>query len=71
MRWLALLTHGESNHNGHHKYPRSARHGLDGEPDPSWVVIRGLARIGLAWDIQLPPVRAKVDAPAVAIVENA
>jgi stearoyl-CoA desaturase (delta-9 desaturase) len=28
--WLALLTHGESNHNAHHRYPRSARHGLDG-----------------------------------------
>lgn len=55
VRWLALLTHGESAHNSHHKYPRSARHGLDGEIDTSWMVIRGLARLGLAWDIQLPP----------------
>lgn len=56
--WLALLTHGESNHNAHHKYPRSARHGLDGELDASWAVIRGLARLGLATDIQLPEARA-------------
>ena len=61
--WLALLTHGESNHNGHHKYPRSARHGLDGELDTSWAMIRGLARIGLATEIQLPAPR-KADAPA-------
>ena len=50
--WLALLTHGEANHNSHHKYPRSARHGLDGELDTTWVVIRTLGRIGLAKDIQ-------------------
>ena len=54
VAWLALLTHGESNHNAHHKYPRSARHGLDGELDASWAIIRVLARIGLATDVQLP-----------------
>jgi stearoyl-CoA desaturase (delta-9 desaturase) len=54
VRWLAVLTHGEANHNAHHKYPRSARHGLDGEPDASWAVIQALAWLGLAWDIQLP-----------------
>jgi stearoyl-CoA desaturase (delta-9 desaturase) len=53
--WLALLTHGESHHNTHHRYARSARHGLDGELDTSWAVIRALAWLGLAWDIQLPP----------------
>ncbi len=52
--WLAFVTHGEANHNAHHKYPRSARHGLDGELDTSWAVIQGLARLGLAWDLQLP-----------------
>ncbi len=55
VRWLALLTHGESSHNGHHKYPRSARHGLGDELDTSWALIRALSRVGLAWDIQLPP----------------
>jgi fatty-acid desaturase len=52
--WLNYLTHGESNHNYHHEFPRSACHGLDGESDNSWSVIRLLSRVGLAWDIQLP-----------------
>jgi fatty-acid desaturase len=64
VRWLALLTHGESSHNAHHKYPRSARHGLDGEIDTSWRVIRALERMGLATDVQLPESRlAKSLAP--------
>jgi fatty-acid desaturase len=54
VRWLALLTHGESGHNAHHKWPRSARHGFGGDPDASWLLIRGLERLKLAWDIQLP-----------------
>jgi fatty-acid desaturase len=58
VRWLALLTHGESHHNAHHKHPRSARHGIDGGYDLSWTVIRGLAKVGLAWDIQLPKTEA-------------
>jgi fatty-acid desaturase len=71
VRWLALLTHGESNHNGHHKYPRSARHGLDGELDTSWLVIRGLARLGLATDIQTAPARQQAEAPPATVVEHA
>jgi len=59
VRWLALLTHGESSHNGHHKYPRSARHGLDGELDASYAVIRGFERLGLATEVQLPESREK------------
>jgi stearoyl-CoA desaturase (delta-9 desaturase) len=57
VRWLALLTHGEANHNSHHKYPKSACHGIDGELDPSWAIIRALARVRLVWDVQLPPER--------------
>jgi stearoyl-CoA desaturase (delta-9 desaturase) len=64
VRWLALITHGESNHNGHHKYPRSARHGLDGELDTSWAVIRLLVKLRLAWDVQLPENRERRPAPA-------
>lgn len=52
--WLALLTNGESYHNGHHRYPRSARHGLEGGLDLSWWTIAALARIGLATDVWLP-----------------
>jgi fatty-acid desaturase len=55
VAWLAWLTYGESNHNAHHKYPKSARHGLHaGERDPSWAVICFLEKVGLAWDIHLP-----------------
>lgn len=60
--WLGFLTFGEAYHNGHHKYPKSARHGLlAGEMDISWGVIRLLSKLGLAWDIQIP---AKFRAPA-------
>ena len=50
--WLSLITFGESWHNNHHAFPTSARHGLGRwELDPSALVIRGLARVGLAWDV--------------------
>jgi fatty-acid desaturase len=52
--WLNAITHGESNHNHHHEFPNSACHGLQGEPDNSWVIIKLLSRWGLAWDIHLP-----------------
>lgn len=52
--WLAALTFGEGWHNNHHRFPRSAWHGLDAGPDPSWWVIVALARLGLARDIWLP-----------------
>jgi fatty-acid desaturase len=52
--WLNFLTHGESSHNYHHEFPRSACHGLHGETDGSWRAIVWLSRLGLAWDIQLP-----------------
>jgi stearoyl-CoA desaturase (delta-9 desaturase) len=64
VRWLAILTHGESSHNAHHKYPRSAHHGLSGEIDTSWALIRAFSRVGLAWDIQLPPEPTKAKAAA-------
>ncbi len=51
--WLvALLTHGEGWHNNHHQSPRSAKHGHQWwELDMSWLVIRGLERLGLATDV--------------------
>ncbi|MDG1480613.1 MAG: acyl-CoA desaturase [Myxococcota bacterium] len=52
--WLAVLTHGEGYHNGHHRYPRSARHALHGGADLSWAVIRLLSATGLAQDVWLP-----------------
>ena len=52
--WLAIITFGEGYHNNHHRFPRSARHALDGGPDVSWRVIQLLEKLGLAWKINLP-----------------
>jgi stearoyl-CoA desaturase (delta-9 desaturase) len=50
--WLALPSFGESWHNNHHAFPTSACHGLGRRQlDPSALVIRGLERCGLAWDV--------------------
>ncbi len=52
LLWLALPTFGESWHNNHHAFPTSAEHGLKRwEIDPSALVIRGLERLGLVWDV--------------------
>jgi stearoyl-CoA desaturase (delta-9 desaturase) len=59
LGWLALLTFGENWHNNHHAFPTSARHGLRrSELDLSALVILGLERLGLAWDVvRVPPER--------------
>jgi stearoyl-CoA desaturase (delta-9 desaturase) len=50
--WLSLLTFGESWHNNHHAFPTSAFHGLSRrEFDPGGLFIRGLERLGLAWEV--------------------
>ena len=50
--WLSLFSFGESWHNNHHAFPTSARHGLGRwQVDLSALVIRGLERCGLAWDV--------------------
>jgi stearoyl-CoA desaturase (Delta-9 desaturase) len=52
LMWLALPTFGESWHNNHHAFPTSAEHGMRRwEIDPSALVIRGLERLGLVWDV--------------------
>lgn len=54
--WLALLTLGEGWHNNHHRYPGSARQGLDWwEVDLTHQGLRLLARLGLVWDLRNPP----------------
>jgi stearoyl-CoA desaturase (Delta-9 desaturase) len=50
--WLAVLSLGESWHHNHHAFPRSAFHGLRWwEIDPSGLIITGLERVGLAWNV--------------------
>ena len=54
--WLvALLVFGEGWHNNHHAFPSSARHGLRRwQVDLSWLVIRGLEKLGLVWNVRVP-----------------
>ena len=52
VAWLSLLSLGESWHHNHHAFPRSAYHGLRRwEIDPSGLLITGLERLGLAWNV--------------------
>jgi stearoyl-CoA desaturase (delta-9 desaturase) len=53
LGWLAPLSFGEAWHNNHHAFPTSAFHGMTRrELDLSGLVIAGLERTGLAWDVQ-------------------
>ena len=69
LGWLALPTLGEAWHNNHHAFPTSAVHGLGRwELDPSALVIAGLERLGLAWDVVRPsPQRQAAKANATAV----
>jgi stearoyl-CoA desaturase (delta-9 desaturase) len=50
--WLSVFSLGEAWHHNHHAFPRSAFHGLRRwELDPSGAVIRGMQRLGLAWNV--------------------
>jgi stearoyl-CoA desaturase (Delta-9 desaturase) len=52
LAWLAVPTFGEAWHNNHHAFPTSAVHGLGRwQLDPSALVITGLERLGLAWNV--------------------
>jgi stearoyl-CoA desaturase (delta-9 desaturase) len=61
--WLvALLTLGEGWHNNHHAQPRSATMGLRWwEVDVMYLIIRGLERVGLAWNVVRPGQRRSPD----------
>ncbi len=57
--WLALLTFGEGWHNNHHHYQGSVRQGFRWyEIDISFYVLRGMAAVGLVWDLRMPSERA-------------
>lgn len=62
----AFLAVGEGWHNNHHRYQRAARNGFYWwEFDVTWYVIRAMAAIGLAWDVQRVPQRIYDEARAV------
>jgi stearoyl-CoA desaturase (delta-9 desaturase) len=50
--WLAPFSLGEAWHHNHHAFPRAAVQGLKWwEIDISGLVIGGLQRVGLAWNV--------------------
>ena len=52
---MGLLILGDGWHANHHRYPWSAKHGLEGgQFDWTWQIIRLLSALGLAKDIRLP-----------------
>ena len=52
--WLALPSLGEAWHHNHHAFPRAAQQGLRWwEVDISALVIRGMRRLKLAWNVVL------------------
>ncbi|WP_280464805.1 acyl-CoA desaturase, partial [Nocardia brasiliensis] len=57
--WLSIPSFGESWHNNHHAFPRSARHGFRWwELDLSALTIYTLEKLHLAWDIiRIDPAR--------------
>jgi stearoyl-CoA desaturase (delta-9 desaturase) len=63
-RALAWFTGGESLHNNHHAYPRAPKFSMGPiEFDPSWVVIRCLAAMGLAEVVGAPVVLRRGASP--------
>ncbi len=52
---IGIISNGEGWHNNHHAQPRSAAHGVRWfELDVSYLTIRLLSLVGLAWDIVKP-----------------
>ena len=54
--WIALLTFGEGWHHNHHRWPLSARQRMYWwEFDLSYLLLRGLEKLGLVWDLKVYP----------------
>jgi len=54
--WLALLTLGEGWHNNHHHFPGAARQGFYWwEIDLTYYALRGLAALGIIWELKPVP----------------
>lgn len=54
---LAPFSFGDGWHNNHHAFPSMAYHGMGRQFDPSALLIRLLAALGLVWNVKLPPAR--------------
>lgn len=58
---VAFISLGEGWHHNHHAFPTSAKHGLQGRQfDPSYWIIRGMEKVGLASDVKVPK-RAEIE----------
>ena len=61
--WVALLTYGEGWHNNHHAYQTSAAHGLRWwEFDMTYLMIRLMERLGIAYAVKVPKSPNRPDA---------
>ena len=61
--WVALISFGEGWHNNHHAFQRSAAHGMRRfEFDLTYLTIKLLRRMGLVWNVVVPPARESVGA---------
>jgi stearoyl-CoA desaturase (delta-9 desaturase) len=63
---VAFVSLGEGWHHNHHAFPTSAQHGLRRtQIDPSYAIIRGLERLGLARNVKRPtPTQVERKLPA-------
>ncbi len=65
---LALITLGEGWHNNHHRYPGSERQGFYWwEIDISHYILKFLEKLGLVWDLRIPPARIYEEAEQNAV----
>ena len=54
--WVALLSFGEGWHNNHHRFPSSARAGIEWyELDLLYYMLKALSWLGLVWDLREAP----------------
>lgn len=60
--WIALATLGEGWHNNHHHYQSSCRQGFFWwELDVTWLVLKGLEKLGIVWNLREPPPEIRGD----------
>ncbi len=70
--WVALLTYGEGWHNNHHAFQTSARHGMRWwEIDMTYMLIRAMSVVGMAYNLKLPKPERLVPAEGDAVVAEA